>query len=498
MTEISLIACPECDALLRKPALRKRQKARCPRCGATLYQGATARLERICAVTLAALVTFLIAQAFPVIELEMNGITTRTGLLGALGVLWNEGMQLVAALVFCATTLFPLVELLALLYVLLPMRRGHVPYGFHLVMRALRFVKPWSMLEVFMLGALVTMTKMTSIARVVPETALFAFGALTLMFTVVASFDARTLWDIADALRAKNARASAGDVDDVDVAADHDATSHAASCLARLPEPAEHVEHHQACSTVSPSASACLSASRAGLIACEVCGHVQQGQQEQQVQQNDDHADAAAPLHARHVRHAWHHSWPSWRAWQGRHGGHCARCGAALHQRRPNSLSRTWALMIAAALLYLPANLLPVMHTASLLGSEDDTIMSGVVYFWTSGDWPLATIVFVASILVPMLKLSVLALLAITCQRRSAWRCAERSRLYRLIEFIGRWSMLDVFVITLTVALVRFQSLAVITAGPGAMAFGAVVVLTMLAALEFDPRFIWDDANNET
>jgi len=171
---------------------------------------------------------------------------------------------------------------------------------------------------------------------------------------------------------------------------------------------------------------------------------------------------------------------------------HCGRCGAHLHSRHPDSLTRTWALLIAAALLYIPANLLPVMHTTSLLGSEDDTIMSGVVYFWTSGDWPLAVIVFIASIMVPMLKLGVLALLTVTAQRRSRWRPQQRTTLYRMVERIGRWSMLDVFVVTLTVALVRFRSLAVITAGPGAIAFGSVVILTMIASMQFDPRLIWD------
>ncbi|CAG9249335.1 Paraquat-inducible protein A [Paraburkholderia unamae] len=176
---------------------------------------------------------------------------------------------------------------------------------------------------------------------------------------------------------------------------------------------------------------------------------------------------------------------------------HCDRCGAPLHERNPDSIMRTWALLIAAALLYIPANLLPVMHTASLVGDEDDTIMSGVVYFWTSGSWPLAIIVFIASILVPMLKLSVLSLLTFTAQRRSTWRPVERSKLYRLVEFIGRWSMLDVFVVTLTVALVRFQSLAVITAGPGAIAFGSVVILTMIASMQFDPRLIWDPVDED-
>ena len=205
-----------------------------------------------------------------------------------------------------------------------------------------------------------------------------------------------------------------------------------------------------------------LTASRAGLVACHACSRVQ----------------------------------PRVRV-RGNKEQRCTRCGAVLHRRNPDSLMRTWALLIAAALLYIPANLLPVMHTASLVGDEDDTIMSGVVYFWTSGDWPLAIIVFVASILVPMLKLSVLVLLTVTAQRHSTWRPQERTGLFRIVERIGRWSMLDIFVITLTVALVRFKSLAVITAGPGALAFGSVVILTMIASMQFDPRLIWDDVDHD-
>jgi paraquat-inducible protein A len=170
----------------------------------------------------------------------------------------------------------------------------------------------------------------------------------------------------------------------------------------------------------------------------------------------------------------------------------CLRCGAALHRRRPDSVMRTWSLLGAAALLYIPANLLPVTYSRTLISSQDDTIISGVMYFWANGSKALAVLIFTASIVVPVLKLAVLALLAWTSQRRSRWRPLQRTKLYRLVEFVGRWSMLDIFVITLTVALVRFQSLAVITAGPGALAFCAVVVLTMLATLQFDPRLIWD------
>jgi len=170
----------------------------------------------------------------------------------------------------------------------------------------------------------------------------------------------------------------------------------------------------------------------------------------------------------------------------------CVRCGAALHLRKPRSLERTWALVIAATLCYVPANVFPVMMVTSLGKVQSDTILSGVIYFLLHGMWPLAVIVFIASILVPVLKLATLIFLLVTVQRRSSWRPVARTRLYRITEAIGRWSMVDIFAITILVALVRLGNLATIDAGPGAVFFGAVVVITMLAAASFDPRLIWD------
>jgi paraquat-inducible protein A len=206
MNRLDLIACHECDALLQKPRLTARTDARCPRCGATLARASAIHLDRICAVTLGALITFLIAQVFPVVELDVNGVTSQTTLIGALAALSSEDMEIVATVVFCSTTLFPLVELVALLYVLIPVRAGIVPPGFDRVLRTIQFVRPWGMIEVLMLGILVTVVKMANIARVIPDAALFAFGALTLMFAVVVMFDPRTLWDIADAIRERGAR----------------------------------------------------------------------------------------------------------------------------------------------------------------------------------------------------------------------------------------------------------------------------------------------------
>jgi paraquat-inducible protein A len=176
----------------------------------------------------------------------------------------------------------------------------------------------------------------------------------------------------------------------------------------------------------------------------------------------------------------------------GVHAQHCPRCGAALHLRKPDSIARSWAFLIAAVILYIPANVLPVMETGSLFGAQQDTILSGVAFLWNSGAWDLAAIVFIASIVVPLAKILALAFLLVTVQLRSTWQAQQRTKLYRLVELVGRWSMLDIYVITILVALVQLKALATIKAGPAAIAFGAVVVLTMLAASSFDPRLIWD------
>jgi paraquat-inducible protein A len=176
--------------------------------------------------------------------------------------------------------------------------------------------------------------------------------------------------------------------------------------------------------------------------------------------------------------------------------GYCPRCGAELVWRRHHSIQYTWALVIAAAICYIPANLMPVLSTTTLGSTESDTIMGGVVFLYTSGSWPLALIVLVASVMVPLGKLVALAYLLITVQRGLPGNGRERTRLYRIVEFVGRWSMLDVFVDTFTVALIQLSPLMSVQPGPGVLFFAAVVVLTMIAAESFDPRLIWDSQAN--
>jgi paraquat-inducible protein A len=176
----------------------------------------------------------------------------------------------------------------------------------------------------------------------------------------------------------------------------------------------------------------------------------------------------------------------------------CPRCGGRLVHRKRSSLARTWALLIAAALLYIPANILPVTTYIQLGHGNPDTILSGVEALASAGQWPLAALVFVASITVPVLKLVGLSTLLISTQLRAQGRLIERTRLYRIVEAVGRWSMIDVFMISILTALVRLGQFATVIPGPGVICFCAVVILTMFAAESFDPRLMWDAAATRT
>ncbi len=170
----------------------------------------------------------------------------------------------------------------------------------------------------------------------------------------------------------------------------------------------------------------------------------------------------------------------------------CPRCHGALHLRLKDSVQRTWALTIAALALYFPANLMPVLRMESFYGDQENTIMGGVIQFWQEADYPVAIIIFVASVLIPVLK--IIAIIALCLAARSGSRPRTMTRLYRVTEFVGRWSMVDIFVVAILVAVVQLGTTISIHPGPGAISFAAVVVLTMFAAISFDPRLIWDAA----
>lgn len=400
----NLCACPECDLLQRKVPLAPGQVARCRRCGAQLYHAPRDTLDRTLAYALAAFILFAVANLFPVLALSLQGKHTEATLFGAVLELQKQGMGMMAGLVLFTTIVVPAMELSGLLYVLLPLKLDKQLPGQAAVFRLIHVLRPWGMIEVLMLGILVSLVKLAHMANVQPGWSLWLFGAfIFVMAATAASLDSEEIW----------------------------------TRLGRSHPPA-------------PQRN-----SSARYLTCHGCGLL-------------THASADKPPQ------------------------HCPRCSSLLHVRKPNSIGRCWSLLTAALILYIPANVLPVMSTSSIIGAQVDTIMSGVVYLWVSGSWPLALLVFFASVMVPLLKLMALTLLLVTVQTRSRWRPLDRTRLYRLTERVGRWSMVDIFVVTMLVALVDVRPLAAVEAGPGAIAFGAVVVLTMIAAMSFDPRLIWD------
>ena len=407
-----LIACEHCASVYRWRALQRDESAVCGRCGTLLWRSSRLSPADWLALTLTALVVFVVANAYPVASLSVQGVVQRATLLDAVSITWEQGHEAVAIMTGLAGFVLPLLELLMLAWVLAPLSRGRAATGMAMAIRVLSWLRPWSMVPVFLLGVLVSVVKLAGMAAVHPEIGLGGFFILTMLLTMLGRLSPHALWRLAQ--------------------------SHGVAPL--------HVPHAQPGQV---------------LAGCHVCG---------QVQALPGDADHAGDPHR------------------------CVRCHAVVHVRKPNHLARTWALLIAAAILYIPANLLPVMNISSLLGDSEHTILGGVVELWNGGSYDIAIIVFVASVMVPLTKLLAMAILAWSTQQRRTGNLRPRTRMYEMVEFIGQWSMLDVFVVIVLAALADFQGLMAISAGPGAAAFGLVVVLTMLAAMSFDPRRGWDHA----
>ncbi len=170
----------------------------------------------------------------------------------------------------------------------------------------------------------------------------------------------------------------------------------------------------------------------------------------------------------------------------------CPRCHSHVHYRKHRSITRVWALLISAFIMYIPANTEPIMYTTTLGQQSSDTIISGVIYFLTHGDWPIALVIFSASILIPLTKMIAIAYILVMVQCGASHRKIENTRLYMLAELMGKWSMVDIFVVALMAALVQLDTFATIEPGPAGIAFAATVILTMFAAMAFEPKLIWD------
>jgi paraquat-inducible protein A len=396
------VECNDCGLMQTLPEPRPRYRRVCRRCRASFGHGFNRR-DTALALAVTALVLFMLANTFPLmgIDLAGRGQTVRLG-SGVIGLARaGDDLAPLALFVLAISIVAPLCRVAALGYVLTHLRGPGRPRHLASVLRFADLMRPWAMLDVFLVGALISLTKLHDLAQINIGIGLWALGLLVI---ALASFDMtadrRLLWDL-----------------------------------------------------IGPPYRSAEPPPPTTWLGCRECGLVQE----------------MAPR--------------------------CTRCRSPLHRRKPNSLSRTIAYVMTGAVLYVPANLYPVLTVISFGRGAPSTIMGGVKELLSGSDWPLGVIVFAASIAVPLLKLCGLGWLVVaTLLSNNRRRLVDRTRLYRLIELVSRWSTIDIFVAALLTALVTLGNLATVEPGLGVLAFGGVVLITMMATESFDPRLMWDSA----
>jgi paraquat-inducible protein A len=397
--------------ICRMPAAAPGNVVDCPQCKHPLWRRQVHPFNYIIACGLAAALFYCFAVVAPFLEISSHGRFQLAKLETGPNQLMFGGFELVGALVLAVTVIFPGVKIAILLLTLIGVETKSLPAGFmKAIFRWYQPLRPWAMIDVYLLGFLVAYTRLIALATVHLDTALFALAGVMISTAAAdAALDKESVWQALDEADHKPAAPGAG------------------------------------AQSAPPSRQPFL-------IGCHCC----------------DLVNLARP------------------------GWGCTRCGAKLHVRKPGSINRSLCLLIAAAMLYIPANVFPVMVITSLGSTQPYTIFAGIMELIHAGLWPLALLVFFASITIPLMKLVLLAYMLWQTQKRKRRHLLAKTRIYRVVEFVGRWSMIDVFMISILVALVRFGQLTTIQAAIGAPCFAAVVVITMFAVHFFDPRLMWD------
>ena len=397
-------ACPECDLVVVLPPLRPGEAAACPRCNRELTYRSKAPAERVLAYALAALTFLLLTLPFTFMQFTLGGIQQEIVLLDTATAFRSSEWPLLAVLIVATILVLPGMYLAALTYVYIGIARREIWSGSIWLARAISHIKPWLMTDVFLVGVLVSLVKLLSMASISLGLSFWAFcGYVIFMAKTVSNVDADWMW------------------------------------FALQKEP-----------KAPFVAEVGRSAWSQGVVGCPTCGLLNRFEQ-----------------------------------------GHCRRCARRIRLPGGHSLQWTIALLLAATILYIPANVYPMMSTQSVTGSSDATILGGVWQMIEYGSYLVAAVIFFASIVIPVAKIGILLWLCYVVRFGKRMSAQKRMRWYRVVEFIGRWSMIDVFVVAIMVALIQAGVLLSIQPGPAALAFAAVVVLTMLAAMAFDPKALW-------
>ena len=410
----AVTVCPDCNLLLQPPTLQPRQVAVCPRCSQQLRRYKHNPVQKGLALSLTGLLLYLPANLLPLMTFSVLGIDTHSSIVQACLHMFGTGQQFVGLIVALTTLVFPLALLSGLLLITLGLTRKRKGAWMPPLFRSYRHLSEWAMTDVFLVGVLVTIIKMSHMAAVTLGPGFFCL--IGLVVTTVAAqtaIDPHLFWSLME-------------------------ESPAPSPSPRPPAPEAEIQPEN-------------------YLLCHDCHKL---------------------LPADYVRAS------------GR--DRCPRCGHALHSRKQNSVNRTWALLVTAVLLTVPANLLPIMEVDYFGVPDRSTIMDGIIYFFKDGSYGIGLVIFIASVLVPLFKIVGLAIILLSIHFRWQSWLRHKAIMFRYIEFIGRWSMLDIFVITLLCSLAQFGFLSTISAAPASLYFTGVVLSTMFAALSFDPRLLWD------
>ena len=415
-----LAACPGCDLLLPDVTPGEGEVAICPRCCTELHRHKRNSVDRTVAACLTGLILYFPAMFLPLMTVETLGISETADILQSITGYYRQGFYLVAAMVFFCAVLFPLLKLSLGFTVALLIKLQKFPRILPNIFRFSIHLDEWAMVEVYLLGIMVTVIKMYHLTTISYGLGFYCFLALVIITAGITAFQDRKLfWACIEG---------------------HCGTTQAGENAAASPL----IEG--------------ITAKDAGLASCHIC-----------------HRLTIIPEAAE--------------------GGSatCRLCGAHVHMRKSNSLIRTWALILTAGMLFIPANTLPIMHVDYLGQPTNSTILDGIVLFFQEGSFGIGLIILAASILVPLFKITGLVIILLTIRFKREVFLQQTATMFRFIAFIGRWSMLDIFVIAILSVLVQFGLFTSIDAAPAATYFCMVVVLTMLAAQTFDPRLLWDN-----
>ena len=416
-----LVACPGCDLLMPTMSAGEGDTLTCPRCGTALHRYKKDSINRTAALCLVGLLLYVPAMSLPLMTFQTLGMSETANIFQSIIAYYRQEYFLVALMVFLSAVLFPFLKVSLGLVVALLIKMRTFPAFLPRLFRFYIHLEDWAMVEVYLLGIMVTVIKMYDTADISYGLGFYCFIALVLATLGTTDvLDKRLFWALLER-HGEQIRPDTGDPALVD-------------CRFEM-----------------------MTAMEAGLISCHTC-----------------HRLAVRP-----------ESDPDLSI-------HCPLCGARVHSRKPDSIARTWALMLTAGLLFIPANFLPIMRVDYLGRPDSSTIIDGIVHFFRDGSYAVGLIILSASILVPLFKISGLLIILLTIRFKRGIFLQQQAKMFRFIEFIGRWSMLDIFVIAILSVLVRFGFFSSIQAAPAATYFCTVVITTMLAAHTFDSRILWD------